>query len=126
MKLVGKQIDTPPIPESFTIEDIQNSTTLETGVFHLYQALAERSGLMKALQNAVPRYWKEIFTLAAYLVTNGDPFSYCEDWLSGLEAFNTNSRMTSQRISEILLAITQKNRNAFYRIWCSLRSEKNI
>ena len=122
MALAGQPIEVTPTQESFTMTEIQNSSILEIGAFHLYKALAERSGMLKALQDALPRYWKDVFTLAAYLVTNGDPFSYCEDWLSQIEAFNVG-KMSSQRISELLAAITPANRDTFYRLWCSQRGE---
>jgi transposase len=95
---------------------------VEVGAFHLYRSIADRCGLLKALQGSLPRYWKELFTLAAYLVTSGDPFLYCEDWLASTETFSVG-RMSSQRISELLSAVTQADRDAFYGAWCKLRSE---
>jgi transposase len=60
--------------------------------------------------------------LAAYLISTGDPFSYCEDWLASTEALPVGS-MSSQRISELLTSITQCDRDGFYQLWCSHRSE---
>ena len=122
MDLAGEPLVVTSAPETFSIAEIQGSTILEIGVFHLYKALAERSGMLKVLQDALPQYWEEVFTIASYLVTHGDPFYYCEDWLSEIEAFSVG-KMSSQRISELLLAITQVNRDTFYHLWCSLRGE---
>jgi transposase len=79
-------------------------------------------GLLTALQKALPVCWREVFNLAAYLISTGDPFSYCEDWLTSTEAIPVGP-MTSQRISELLSGITQRDRDGFYQLWCSLRSE---
>jgi len=108
--------------ESFSVEDIARSTIREYGAFYLYRELAERMGLLTVLQKAFPGCWEELFNLAAYLVTTGDPFAYCEDWLSATEAYDVGA-MTSQRISELLASITHGERDSFYRMWCSLRSE---
>jgi transposase len=108
--------------ESFTIEDLYRSSIRDYGAFYLYQEVAEQIGLLAALQKTFPGVWEEVFNLAAYLISTGDPFAYCEDWLAATEAFAVGP-MTSQRISELLLSITQGERNSFYKMWCSLRSE---
>lgn len=119
----GTPVETAtPSNATFTTADIQQSTILEIGAFHLYRELAERSGLLSVLKAAVPHHWEEVFTLAAYLVTSGDPFAYCEDWLQATETFDVG-RMTSQRISELLKSITPEYRDEFYSLWCSLRGE---
>ena len=84
--------------------------------------LAEQMGLLSTLREALPGCWEEVFNLAAYLVSTGDPFAYCEDWLASTEAFPVGP-MTSQRISELLAGITKGERDCFYRSWCALRSE---
>ena len=111
------------IPAStFTVSDIHSSTVKDFGAFFLYRKLAERMGLMDVLQKALPGCWEEIFNLSAYLISTGDPFSYCEDWLSCTDAFPVGP-MPSQRISELLSSITKDERDNFYQLWCSARSE---
>jgi transposase len=119
----GKPVEIVQRATSFSLEDIARSTIRDFGAFYLYQELAEKMGLLTVLQKAFPGCWEEVFNLAAYLVSSGDPFAYCEDWLSETEAFAVGP-MTSQRISELLASITQGERDSFYRMWCSLRSEK--
>lgn len=119
----GTPIELPqPSEKSFTTADIQQSTILEIGAFHLYRQLAERSGLLETIKGAFPHCWEEVFTLAAYLVTSGDPYAYCEDWIATTETFDVG-KMTSQRISDLLKVITPEDRDRFYSSWCSLRSE---
>lgn len=118
----GSPISVAP-KATFTVEDIGRSSIRDYGAFYLFQHLAEQMGLLQTLKKALPMCWKEVFNLAAYLISNGDPFNYCEDWLVSTEAFSVGP-MTSQRISEMLAGITQQERDNFYQSWCSLRSEK--
>jgi len=124
MATAGHPIVTTPTATSstFTYEDIIGSSIREFGAFYLFKNLAESSGLLTVLNNALPKRWEEVFNLAAYLISTGDPFVYCEDWLSSTEAFSVGP-MTSQRISELLNSITPLERDEFYKLWCSLRSE---
>lgn len=123
MAAEGRPLAITQTKASFTVEDISRSTIRDYGAFYLLQQLAEGMGLATALQNALPMCWEEVFILAAYLISTGDPFCYCEDWLANTEAFPVGS-MSSQRISELLAGITQKDRDSFYQNWCNLRSEK--
>ena len=79
-------------------------------------------GLLTVLQETLPSCWKEVFNLASYLISTGDPFNYCEDWLENTDALPVGP-MSSQRISELLAGIEQVDRDRFYHLWCSHRSE---
>ena len=120
----GRPIIAMPVtfPSIFTVEDIVRSSIREYGSFYLFQQLAEKMGLLRVLRKALPGCWEEVFNLAAYLIATGDPFAYCEDWLASTETFSVG-QMTSQRISELLAGITHREREDFYQLWCSLRSE---
>jgi len=118
----GQSIEVVQRVESFTVEDILRSSIRDFGAFYLFQELAEQMMLLTVLQKTFPGCWEEIFNLAAYLISTGDPFTYCEDWLATTEALAVGP-MTSQRISELLVSITQGERDGFYRRWCSIRSE---
>jgi transposase len=114
---------TPVSPTvKFGLEDIHRSSIRDYGAFYLFKQLAEQMGLLGVLEESLPTCWAEVFNLAAYLISTGDPFSYCEDWLASTEAFPVGT-MTSQRISELLKGITASDRDKFYRSWCALRSE---
>jgi hypothetical protein len=108
---------------SFTFEEIQQSSIRDYGAFYLFEKIAEQTGLLSSLKHALPECWEEIFNLAAYLVSTGDPFAYCEDWLADTAAYPVGD-MTSQRISELLSAVSIKQRDDFYQAWCAKRSEK--
>lgn len=109
--------------QTFTSEDIRRSSVLEFGAMYLLQNIAQQIGLLSALQSALPKHHQEIFTLACYLVSSGDPFLYCEEWLSKTSCLDVGS-LSSQRISELLQAITSDQREAFYQAWCKQRSEQ--
>jgi transposase len=122
MAAVGRPIEIIQTDVSFTLGDILRSSIRDYGAFYLFRRLAEQIGLLNTLRESLPGRWEEIFNLAAYLVSTGDPFAYCEDWLASTEAFAVGP-MTSQRISELLAGITKEERDNFYHSWCSFRSE---
>ena len=107
MSAEGHPVAITPAASSFTIGDIHQSSIRDFGAFYLYQKLSEQMGLQSVLQKALPDYWEEVFNLAAYLISTGDPFSYCEDWLASTEAFPVGP-MISQRISNLLASITKE------------------
>jgi hypothetical protein len=65
--------------QTFTLDDIRRSSVLEFGSMYLLQNIAQQVGLLNALQSALPKVYQEMFTLACYLVSSGDPFLYCEE-----------------------------------------------
>jgi transposase len=125
MAAEGKPIAQSLPPISFTTNEIQHSTIRDYGAFYLYQQMADKIGLLQVLRETLPEHWMEIFNLAAYLISTGDPFNYCEDWLASTEAYSVGA-MTSQRISELLANISQSDRNRFYQGWCALRGESEF
>jgi transposase len=93
------------------------------GVYWFLKALAEKTGLWGVLQQAFPSAWKEVFTLACYLIASDKPVMYCEDWISDNEWLNVGS-MSSQRVSDLLVSFDEIERNSFYRQWCKHIREK--
>jgi len=114
---------TQTFTQTFTPDDIRRSSVLEFGAMYLLQSIAQQIGLLNALQSTLPKVHQEIFTLACYLVTSGDPFLYCEEWLSKTLCPAVGS-LSSQRISDLLQAITPDQRETFYQAWCQLRCEQ--
>ena len=123
MEKSGTPVEIPESVKAFTIEDIKKSSLREFGLFYLLQALADRVGLAMVMQEAMGNVWGEIFTLACYLVSSGDPFQYCENWVSNTECPPVGS-LSSQRISELLRCIDQSDRDRFYQLWCACRCER--
>lgn len=109
--------------KSFTEDEIRQSSILEFGAQYLFRNIAQNIGLLDALQKVLPNAHQEIFMLACFLVTSGDPFLYCEEWLSKT-AHPEIASLSSQRISELLQIITPEARESFYQAWCALRAEQ--
>lgn len=107
---------------SHSIDDLEQRVgkALESlrdyGVHYFLKSIAKKIKLLALLEEAFPKYWMEISTLAFYLIANDKPLMYCADWVSGNESFPVGS-MSSQRISEILCAFGHKERNTFYTLW---------
>jgi transposase len=92
------------------------------GVYWFLLQTAKKMGLLDIIETAFPLMWKEIFTLACYLIASDKPVMYCEDWLSENEWLDVSS-MSSQRISELLCSFGEADRNEFYRAWYRRISE---
>ena len=122
MKLAGSPVKTSNTEKIFSSEDIKKSSVLEYGAFHLLKSMSEKIGLTEALKEAMPQYWKEVFTLATHLIVNGEPFMHCADWLEETESHSVED-MSSQRISELLAEVTPDEREHFYQVWCRHRQE---
>lgn len=123
MHKAGTPIEIPPTEKVFSMNDIKQSTVRDYGLFYLLRNLSDTIGLTESLAVSVPNYWQEIFMLACYLISSGDPFLYCEEWIKDTECLPVGS-MSSQRISELLTAIRPEERESFYKSWCSYRSEQ--
>jgi transposase len=124
MRLAGTPIEIPSSQKQFSVDDIQNSSTRDYGLFYLLKSIAERNGLMGSLKSASLEHWKEIFTLAEHLVSNGDPFMYCQEWLESAVSLDCGN-MSSQRISELLSKISFAERETFYKNWAAKVAEND-
>lgn len=118
----GQPLEIYPTDKLFSIEDVKKSTVRSYGLFHFLSRVAERVGLTDALQAGSPDYWQELFMLSCYMVSSGEPAMYCADWLENNESFPVGS-MTSQRISELLLAVKPQQREKFFQEWRAIRSD---
>jgi len=87
------------------------------GLFYFLKKIGEKIKLIKILQQTLPEYWEELCMLCFYLVSGGKPLMYMEDWVTENESYPVGT-MSSQRLSELLGAFGQKERNGFYTAWC--------
>lgn len=122
LRVAGQMVETPSTQKVFSIDDIRKSSVRAFGHFHLYRSIAKESGLGDALKKALPDYWQEVFMLACYMISTSDPLMYCADWISETESYPVGS-LTSQRISELLIGITEKQRQDFYQHWQAVNDE---
>jgi hypothetical protein len=124
MRLEGAPIELSSNQKQFSVDDIKNSLTRDYGLFYLLNSIAERNGLMSSLESASPEHWKKIFTLAEHLVSNGDPFMYCQEWLENTVSLDCGD-LSSQRISELLSNISFAERETFYKNWAAKVAEND-
>jgi hypothetical protein len=87
--------------------DVINSQDKEFGFFHLMREIADQIGLKDSLSSAIPSLWKEIFMLSCFLVSSGEPFQHCSDWINASDGFKVGE-MSSQYISYLLQSINDK------------------
>ncbi|MCX6055158.1 MAG: hypothetical protein NTZ74_09645, partial [Chloroflexi bacterium] len=119
----GTPVEISSFTPVFSKEDVRSSSVKEYGAFYLVNNIAQKTGLLASLEEAAPTLWQELFMLACSLISSGDPFLYCESWISDTECLPVGN-MSSQRISELLMAMTSEERELFYQSWCTLRSEQ--
>jgi transposase len=124
MRLAGTPIEISSSQKEFSVDDINNILSRDYGLFYLLKSIAERNGLMSSLESASPEHWKKIFTLAEHLVSNGDPFMYCQEWLEGTVSLDCGN-LSSQRISELLNEISFAERETFYKHWAAKVTEND-
>jgi len=123
MTAAGLQVEGIQSQPLFSIDDVKNSSVLEFGLVHLLKKLALDSGLLSALESAMPKFASQVYSLASHLVASGDPFIYCEEWLRSVDIADDVGPMSSQRISELLRNVTFGMREKFYYEWAGKRSE---
>jgi transposase len=88
------------------------------GLFCFLKLLAEKTGILQILRETIPAYWNELCMLSFYLLASDKPLMYMDMWMNESEHLPTG-KMDSRRISELLSAFGQKERNDFYRAWCT-------
>ena len=109
--------------ETFTENDIKRSTVKEFGAFYLYRKIGEETGLLNILKEVFPARWEQIFNIACYLVSSGDPLMYCVDWVEKTEAFRCGA-LSPAAISEMYKDITFGEQAEFFEKWAAHRDEK--
>lgn len=92
------------------------ATVKDYGIAHFLQHIAEKIGLIKILQEALPVAWRKLFILACYLLAEDRAIAFCSDWAEENKGMETEN-MSSQRISEMLLQLKANDRALFYKKW---------
>jgi transposase len=111
-----------PKNNSYSASDITASQIKEFGSFYLFREIAARIGLLQTLEKVFPDKWPDIFDLACFLVSNGEPFMYCQDWLSKTDAFPAG--LSSVDITRLLCSLGHREQERFFSEWGKYRSEK--
>ena len=92
-------------------------STKSYGVYHLFNELSKEVNLIEIIKKSFPVLYKEIFTLACFLIESQDQCMYCGQWVTQHYTMQGISSMDSQRISNLLSEMTMSERDKFYDNW---------
>lgn len=90
--------------------------TTISGPALLLKQIDRSIGLSRELKKSSPEHWREILTLAWYCLATGSALSHAEVWCQNHEV-PSERRLSSQRISELLDAISEDERQRFFAGW---------
>lgn len=91
------------------------------GASYLLNKISEKIGLANILRGIFEKNWEEILVCAFHLCVENEPLYLCEDW-----ALRSSLQVapSSQRISELLIDISEEKIFTFYKNWAALRKEQ--
>jgi hypothetical protein len=98
--------------------------TTVSGPGMILNKIADDTGLAKTLSRAFPETWRQVLSLAWYMISTGDALSNAEAWCSNHEV-PSEKALSSQRISELLAKMQEDERQTFFKIWGKQISEKD-
>ncbi len=101
-----------------------SAKTQVLGPILILSKLAEETGLARIIKRCFPTLYEVILSLVYFLVQKGLPLSHCEAWSSG-HKHPANQLLMSQRVSEVLLQITEADRQHFLSRWLRKRVEND-
>ena len=104
---------------------IQPRACRDYGNYYLLNSIAQKLGIISLLRDHFPGTWQEILTCAFYEMSQRKPLYLCEPWSESTQT-PSGSRLTSQRISELLKEIGKDDRGrlSFFRAWAKHRAEQ--
>ncbi|MCG2760781.1 MAG: IS1634 family transposase [Candidatus Delongbacteria bacterium] len=120
------------IPSAKKHKIAEDSTTIHgltanariAGPFILLEKLVKQTGLAGILKHCFPELHSEILSLVYFIVQKGLPLSRSEPWSNG-HLHPSGERLVSQRISELLLKITEADRQKFLSLWLRKITERD-
>jgi len=92
------------------------------GPFMLLEKLSEETGLAALVRRCFPDLHETIMSLVHFIVHKGLPLSRSESWSRG-HLHPAGGVLASQRISELLLKITEDDRQRFLSLWLAKMTE---
>jgi len=79
----------------------------------------------KILRKSSPDTYRQLLIMTYFLVTKGDALSHCEAWCKG-HSNPSDGIISSQRISELLKAQTENERQTFFKKWFDKIAENDF
>ena len=94
------------------------------GATYLFDEIGNKLGIIQDLKQAFPLVYRQILSIAYYLILEGStPLFRFEKW-SSLHVHPYEKNITSQRSSEVFTAISEEGKNNFFRLQGKRRLEK--
>lgn len=117
----NKEVSMPakrgPVPTTET-------TRLFYGATYLLDAIGEKLGIIDDLRHCFPNTYRQILSIAYYLILEDkNPLYRFEKW-SSLHKHPYGNNITSQRSSELFASIDEEAKNKFFRLQGKRRVEK--
>ena len=106
-----------PDHPAFKESTITASTEI-VGPSIVLETISKQLGLSKLLKSSFPEMYQQILTMAYYLTARGGPLSHCQSWCKN-HKHPFDAPLSSQRISEILNAVTADGQQTFLKKWMS-------
>jgi hypothetical protein len=107
----------------FSREELNNSEYLHLGTNYFLDGISQNIGLKQTVQKVFPNNWPKILTIAYYLILEKDSVAYCEDWVNTNICYCQGKDVSSHKISELLLSITNDDKKQFIDRWSTIREE---
>ena len=98
-------------------------TTKDYGDVHLLRHISAETGLSSVLEAVFPTNHNDILGCAMHLVINNSALHLCKQWAESAWSID-ETKLSSQRISELLQTLDDNSQMNFYRQWASLRQER--
>lgn len=94
------------------------------GPYHILKKVADNTGLTAVVRKCFPDKYEHILSLVFFLAHKGLPLSRCESWsISNMHPYGDT--IPSQRVSDLLKAIDENERQAFFKQWMKRITEKD-
>jgi transposase len=95
---------------------------LTVGDVTIINRIAEETGLRKVLEKQFPDCWRELMTVAYYLVSDGKALCHSETW-STIHENPYGSTIVNQRVSDLLVSLTREKQLVFFKEWAKQRMD---
>ena len=94
----------------------EEPAVVSVGIDLFLSKLSEDAGLTSALRMAFPQDWRLILTCAMYILSEGAPLSFVDNW-SDFNSTPFGRTVNQQDLEALLSSIDSDAREAFLRIW---------
>lgn len=101
----------------------EHCTVLTTGPALLLDRATHETGIDKILRSSFPEDWESILTCAYYLASEGNALCHVEQW-SAHNRHPLRSKLSDQRVSELLVRITPSMQQGFFGDWMASNHDK--